>query len=145
MLKFFIRWAINSIALLLVVHMTSRVSVDSWTVLIAAALVLGLLNAFLKPLIVIITLPFNIMSLGLFTLVINGFLFYLASKLTQGFHVAGFWSAMWAALLFSIVSFFLNMFTGGGNVRAGTGGGRRQDFRSNSIDAEVVEEKKRIS
>ena len=76
MLKFFIRWIINSIALLLVVNMTSSVSVDNWSVLVVAALVLGLLNAFLKPLIVIITLPFNIMSLGLFTLVINGFLFF---------------------------------------------------------------------
>jgi len=125
--------------------MTSSVSVDNWSVLVVAALVLGLLNAFLKPLIVIITLPFNIMSLGLFTLVINGFLFFLASKLTQGFHVAGFWSAMWAALLFSVISFFLNLFTGGGNVRVRTGGARRQDYKDDSIEAEVVEEKKRIS
>lgn len=135
---FLIKWLINAVALLLVVNMTSGAGVSDWTALIVAALVIGLLNAFLKPVLVIITLPINILSLGLFTLAINGFIFYLASKLVRGFYVTGFWGAMWAALLFSMISFLFNMITGGSKwevrkQRVNTG------RRGKVIDAEVVD------
>jgi len=105
-----IRWIINSTALLVVAHLVSGVALDNWVTVFVAALVLGLLNAFLRPVLIFLTLPVTILSLGLFTLVINAFLFYLASHLVRGFHVAGFGQAFVAALVFSIVSFLLNLF-----------------------------------
>ncbi|MFA4842387.1 MAG: phage holin family protein [Candidatus Omnitrophota bacterium] len=105
---FFIKLAVNIITLLAVVHIIAGVSVDSWQATVVAALVLALLNAFLRPFIILLTLPLNILSLGFFTLVINGFMFYLVAKFVKGFTVSGFWSAFWAALLFSIISFILN-------------------------------------
>lgn len=110
MLNFLFKWSINTIALFLVINIVAGVSADSWQAMVVAAFVLGLLNAFLRPVILLLTLPFNILSLGLFTFIINGLMFYLAAKFVRGFHVMSFWNAFWAALVFSAVSFVLNMF-----------------------------------
>ena len=75
--------------------------------LLIAALVLGVLNAFVKPLLRLISLPFIILTLGFFLLVINALLLWLTSKLVHGFHVDGFWPAVWASLVVSLVSMFL--------------------------------------
>ena len=80
---------------------------DDGTSLLAAALVLGVLNAFVKPILNILSLPFVVLTLGLFLLVINAVLLLLAAWLVPGFHVAGFWSAAGGSLVISIVSFFL--------------------------------------
>lgn len=113
MKELLIKWIVNSTALLVVVHIVSGVTVSNWPTIFVAALVLGLLNAFLRPVLVFLTLPVTVLTLGLFTLVINAFLFYLAAHLVRGFHVAGFWQAFVAALVFSIVSFLLNVLLGG--------------------------------
>jgi putative membrane protein len=107
-----VKWLVNALALFVVVKVIPGVRVDDWGSLLIAALVLGLLNAFLKPLLIILTLPVNILTLGLFTLVINGALFALAAALVKGVEVAGFGSALLAALVFSIVSFFLSLLMG---------------------------------
>lgn len=107
-----VKWLVNALALFVVVKVIPGVRVDDWGSLLAAALVLGLLNAFLKPLLIILTLPVNILTLGLFTLVINGALFALVAALVKGVEVASFGSALLAALVFSIVSFFLNLLVG---------------------------------
>ena len=107
-MKFLIKWFINILALLVVIHVIAGVSVDNMETVFVAALVLGMLNSFLRPFIVIVTIPFTVLTFGLFTLFINGFLFYLAAKFVRGFTVAGFWSAFWAALVFSIISSVLN-------------------------------------
>jgi putative membrane protein len=99
----------NALALFVVVNVVSGISVDRWQTLLVGALVLGLLNAFLRPILLILTLPVNIITLGLFTLVLNGLIFYLAAWLVEGFHVTGFWNSFVAALVFSIVSFLLNL------------------------------------
>jgi len=104
-----LKWAINAMALFIVVHLVSGISVDRWQTLLVGALVLGLLNAFLRPVLLFLALPVNILTLGLFTLVVNGLIFYLAAWLVKGFHVTGFWSSFVAALVFSIVSFLLNV------------------------------------
>ena len=109
MLRFLFKWLINIIALFLVINMVAGVSVDSWESIIVAALVLGLLNAFLKPALIMLTLPFNILTLGVLTLFINGSLFYLAAKFVKGFHIVSFWNAFWASIIFSVISFFLNV------------------------------------
>jgi len=107
-----IKWIVNSTALLVVVHVVSGVTLDNWMTVFAAAVVLGLLNAFLRPVLIFLTLPVTVLTLGLFTLVINAFLFYLAAHLVRGFHVASFGQAFIAALVFSIVSFLLSLFIG---------------------------------
>ncbi|MFA6321638.1 MAG: phage holin family protein [Candidatus Omnitrophota bacterium] len=108
MTNFLIKWVVNIAALFIVIHLVAGVNANSWESIIVAAFVLGLLNAFVKPFIILFTLPFTILTLGLFTLIINASLFYLASKFVRGFEVINFWSAFWAALLFSIISSVLN-------------------------------------
>lgn len=107
-MKFLLRWFINIAALLVVIHVVAGVSIDNMQTVLVAALILGLLNAFIRPFILVVTLPLTIVTFGFFTLIINGFLFYLAAKFVKGFTVAGFWNAFWAALLFSIISSLLN-------------------------------------
>src|SRR3990167_7804197 len=98
MKNFLIKWVVNIATLFIVMHVVAGVSINSWQAVIVAAFVLGLLNAFVKPVIILFTLPFTIMTLGFFMLVINAFLFYAASKFVKGFEVINFWSAFWAAL-----------------------------------------------
>ena len=109
MSNFLIKWIINIFSLFVVIHIIAGVSIDSWGSIVVSALVLGLLNAFLRPVIFALTLPFSVATLGFFTLIINGSMFYLASKFVKGFIVAGFWSAFWASILFSIISFILSI------------------------------------
>jgi putative membrane protein len=85
------------------------IRIDHFRDLLVATLVLGLLNAFLRPIVLLFTLPVTILTLGLFTLVINGVMFYLAASLVDGFHVTGFGAAFVAALLFSLFSSVLNV------------------------------------
>lgn len=104
------KFAINIIALFLVMHIMPGIKADTWQVAVVAALTLGLINSFLKPALVFFTLPLSIFSLGFFTLVINGFMFYMVSKLIYGFHIVNFWAAFWGALIFSIISSILQLF-----------------------------------
>jgi putative membrane protein len=112
MTKLILRWALNSFALFFVMKLISGIHIDRFQDLLLATLVIGLLNVFLKPIIVLLTLPVTVLTLGLFTLVINGLIFYLAAHLVPGFHVTGFGSAFLAAFLFSLFSFVLNMLFG---------------------------------
>jgi putative membrane protein len=135
-----IKWLINTSALLLVTGIIPGIYVDKWQTAAVAALVLGLLNTFLRPLLLLLTLPFNILSLGILTLVINAALFYLASELVKGFHIADFSSAFFGALLFSIISFFLNLFVNPPSVKVkmNTAGktNRRRPPKDDIIDVE---------
>lgn len=106
---FFVRWLIHGLSLVVVVNIISGIRVDNWQTMAIAALVLGLLNAFLRPVLLLFTLPINVLTLGLFTLFINAGLFSLASWLVRGFSVAGFWNAFFGALVFSITSGLLNL------------------------------------
>jgi putative membrane protein len=109
MTSFLIRWFINTISLFAVVNIVPGITANRWTAMVIAALVIGLLNAFLRPLILLLTLPVNLATLGLFTLLVNAFLFYLASFLVKGFLITGFWNAFLGALVFSIISSLLSM------------------------------------
>lgn len=104
-----VKWLVNTVSLFVVIHVVRGVRVERWQTLLAGALVLGLLNAFLRPVLIFLTFPVNFLTLGLFTLVINGFLFYLAAWLVKGFYVTGFWNSFVAALVFSVVSFLVSM------------------------------------
>lgn len=109
MRELFIKWFINIVALLVVVHTIGGVHADNWQATVVAALVIGFLNSFLRPIFILFTLPLNILSLGFLTLIINAFMFYVAAQFVKGFTIVSFWSAFWAALLFSIISFALNI------------------------------------
>ncbi len=112
MTRLVLRWALNSFALFFVMKLIPGIRIDRFQDLLLATLVIGLLNVFLKPIIVLLTLPVTIMTLGLFTFVINALIFYLAANLVPGLHVTGFGTAFIAALLFSLFSFVLNMLFG---------------------------------
>ncbi|MBW2618344.1 MAG: phage holin family protein [Deltaproteobacteria bacterium] len=103
-----LRWLINTVALLAVVWLVGGIRVDGFGSAIIAAAIIGLLNAFLRPLLYLIALPLIILTLGLFTFVVNGLMLLLAASILPGFHVAGFWAGVWGALLFSIVSWILS-------------------------------------
>ena len=110
MTRLFLTWALNSFALFFVMKLVPGIQIDRFQDLLTGALAIGLLNAFLRPVIILLTLPVNVLTLGLFTLVINGLMFYLAATLVHGFRVSGFATAFVAALLFSLFSFLLNLF-----------------------------------
>lgn len=117
-MSFLVKWLINIAALFLVINIVAGVSADNWTTIAAAALVIGLLNAFLRPLMILLTLPLTILTFGLFTLIINAFVFYLAANFIKGFVVTSFWNAFWASIVFSILSFALNtLFFPSGSAR----------------------------
>ncbi len=98
-----LRWLLNAVALYLTTKIVPGIVVGGTGALLLAALVIGLLNAVLKPILVVLTLPITILSLGLFYLVLNGILFALASVLTPGFAVAGFGAAFLGALVMSVL------------------------------------------
>ena len=104
-----IKWLINSLAILIVTYIVRGIEVASLIRAIVAAFVLGIINAFSRPFIILITLPINIFTLGVFTFFINGFLFYITSKIVKGFVVTGFWPAFFGSLLFSTISFLLSL------------------------------------
>lgn len=109
MTRLLLTWVLNAFALFFVMKLVPGIQIDRFNDLLVATLVIGLLNAFLRPLIILLTLPVTILTLGLFTLVINGVMFSLAAYLVSGFHVSGFGAAFLAALLYSLFSFVLNM------------------------------------
>lgn len=107
---FLLRVAINTLAIALAGWVVPGVRVDSLLVAVAAGLVLGLVNAVVRPVLLVLTLPITLLTLGLFLLVLNGLCFWLAAGLVPGFHVAGFWAAVLGALLVSVVSWVVTAF-----------------------------------
>lgn len=148
MTGFVIRWLVNVLALLVVVRLIPGIGIDSFETALWAALLLGLVNAFLRPVLIIGTLPLNVLSLGLFTLVINGALFYLVSRMVAGFHVESFFSAVAGAVALSVFSFLLNLlinpqgrvgvYRSAGGARSGPGEGMRRRRKKEVIDVEAM-------
>jgi len=99
-------WLVNALSLLAVAYLLPSVSVESFYVAVITAFLLAVVNTVIRPVLVLITLPINILTLGLFTLVINGLLFWFVASFVEGFRVAGFWSALGGALLYSLISTF---------------------------------------
>jgi putative membrane protein len=100
-MKILIRWLLLAAALLLVAYLYPGVTVRSFGSAMAAAFVLGLLNTLLRPILVVLTLPVTLLTLGLFLFVINALMFYFAASLLEGFHVSGFTAALIGSLLYS--------------------------------------------
>jgi putative membrane protein len=107
-LRLVLVWLVNVLALAAVAWLMPSVSISSPAAALVAALVLGLVNAIIRPVLVLLTLPVTVLTLGLFIFVINGLLFWGVASLVPGFDVAGFWSGVLGAIAFSLVSWLLS-------------------------------------
>ena len=107
-MRLLVVWLINTVALLAVSYLMSSVQVESFVTALVAALLLGLANAVVRPILILLTLPVTILTLGLFIFVINGLVFLAVAQLVPGFQVAGLWPAILAAIVFSLVSWLLS-------------------------------------
>ena len=108
MMRILAVWLVNTLALAAVAYLMPSVSIASPGAALVAALVLGLVNTLVRPLLVLLTLPVTVLTLGLFILVINGLLFWAVGSFVPGFQVAGFWPGVIGALVYSVISWALS-------------------------------------
>ena len=109
MMKTIVRWMLLAAALLLVAYLYPGVTVASFGSALLAAFVLGLFNTLLRPILVLLTLPVTLVTLGLFLFVINALMFYFAASVLDGFHVAGFGAALIGSLLYSLCGMVIDV------------------------------------
>jgi len=107
-----IRWLTLTAAIIVTSYMIENIRVAGVLSAFFAAAALGIFNAFFRPIVLLLTLPINLLSLGLFTFIINAIMLKLASGIIPGFDVYGFWASVWGAFLISIISWLLNSFIG---------------------------------
>ena len=105
-----VRWIILAGAIIVASYLLTGIEVTGFLPALGAAAMLGILNAFLRPLLLILTLPINVLSLGLFTFVINALLLKMVSGVIPGFEVHGFWTAVWGSLIITLVNWLLHRF-----------------------------------
>lgn len=110
MIGLFVRWLILTAAIMFASYLLDGIQVSGFFPALGAAAILGILNAFFRPMLIILTLPINILTLGLFTFVINGLLLMMVSGVISGFYVQGFWSAVFGSLIIGAVSWLLYSF-----------------------------------
>jgi len=107
-MRLVIAWLINALALLALPYLFTSIHVDSFVTALVAALVLGLINTLIRPLLVLLTLPVTLLTLGLFIFVINGLLFWFVGSFIHGFTVDGFWAGVFGAIVYSVISWALS-------------------------------------
>ena len=107
-MRLLIAWVINAVALLAVAYLFQSIHVTNFTHAMVAALVLGLVNTLVRPILVLLTLPVTILTLGLFIFLINGFLFWLVGQMDLGFSVSGFWNGVVGAIVYSVISWMMS-------------------------------------
>ena len=105
-----IRWLILTIAIIVASYLLEGIHISGFFSAFFAAAILGILNALFRPILIVLTLPINILTLGLFTFIINALMLKMASGVIPGFEVHGFWTAVFGSLIISIVSWLLNSF-----------------------------------
>ena len=105
-----LRWLILTLAIMVASYLIEGIEVRGFGSALLAAAIVGILNALFRPVLIILTLPINILTLGLFTFVINALLLMMASGVIGGFEVHGFWAALWGSLVISLVSWVLSSF-----------------------------------
>jgi len=108
MMRLLVVWLIHTIALLGVAYLMSSVTIQSFGAALIAAALIGIANTVVRPILVLLTLPVTVLTLGLFLFVINGVIFLAIAHLVPGFQIAGIWSAIGAAIVYSIISFLLS-------------------------------------
>jgi putative membrane protein len=107
-MRLLLLWLLNAVALLAVTYLLPSIQVSGFGSALVAALVLGFINTLVRPVLAILTLPFTVLTLGIFYLLLNGLLFWLASALLPGFHVEGFGSAVFGAILYGVIAWALS-------------------------------------
>ena len=107
-MKLLLVWLINAVALMAVAYLLPGIAVANFVTALIAALVLGLVNAVIKPILILLTLPATLLTLGLFIFVLNGLLFWFVGSFISGFTVDGFWPGVFGAIGYSIVSWALS-------------------------------------
>jgi len=107
-MRLIIGWVINALALLALPYVFDSIRVDSFYTALITALVLGLVNTLIRPILILLTLPINLLTLGLLTFVINGLLFWFVASFVKGFFVAGFWPAVGGAIVYGFISWALS-------------------------------------
>jgi putative membrane protein len=113
-MRFKFRLLINVVAILIIAHIApGLIRVDGFLAALIAAILLGIVNTIIRPILVILTFPLTLLTFGLFLLVINALMLWLVSALLSGFHVNGFWGALFGSILISIVSWLLSKFLPG--------------------------------
>jgi putative membrane protein len=108
MLRLIVVWLISALALLTVAYLMPGIVVANFTAALVAAVVLGLVNAVVRPILILLTLPATLLTLGLFIFVINGLLFWMVGSWLQGFTVSGFWWGFFGAIVYSIITWALS-------------------------------------
>lgn len=109
MLHFILTWLATAVSLVITAHFVPGFKVDTFTAALIGAVVLGVVNAIVRPILTILTLPLTIVTLGLFLFVINAFTFWLVAAITPGFHIAGFLTALIGAIVLTIVSSLVSL------------------------------------
>jgi len=107
-MRILLRWCVNALALLAVAYLYSGVQVEGIFAALIAALVLGLANAVIRPILILLTLPVTLLTMGLFIFVINAFLFWFVAQVVDGFTVRGFMAAMIGSLMYSVITLLVN-------------------------------------
>ncbi len=110
MSAFLLRWLVTTIAVLVAERLLPGIRCDGWGPLLGASLLLGIINAFVRPVLLLLSLPFIIVTMGLFIFVVNALLLLLVSKIIPPFQVDGFWTAFFGAIIISLVSWVLSSF-----------------------------------
>lgn len=103
-----IRWVINALGLLLIANIIENITLQGFGAALIAVVVLGIANAVIRPILLLLTLPLNILTLGLFTFVVNGFILYMVASVVDGFQINGFLAAIVATILLSLISALAN-------------------------------------
>lgn len=111
---FLIHWAITALSLWIASYLFRGLKFDTTGALVVSALLLGLANAVVKPLLILLTLPLTLLTFGLFLLVINALMILLVSALVRGFKVSGFWTAFFASIFITLLSFLIEVMLAGG-------------------------------
>jgi putative membrane protein len=104
MMKLLLVWLINAAALFALPYIFKSIQIDTFTTALIVALILSIVNTIIRPILFVLTLPVTVISLGLFIFVLNGLLFWLVAYFVQGFSVAGFWPAVFGAIVYSLIS-----------------------------------------
>jgi len=133
-MRFLIKWFILTLAVLLAAYLLEGIRVSGFFSAFLAAAMIGFLNVFFRPILLVLTLPVNILTLGLFTFLINALILKMASGVIPGFDVQGFWTAVLGALLISTVNWLLNALLGKGTSGGGGGGRNTIELRKQGRD-----------
>ncbi len=132
--QLFLRWAILALGVMLATKLGLGIRCDSGSTLLVVVVLLSFFNAILKPLMVLFTLPFILLTLGLGMVVINALLFLLVARLVDGFYVASFWSAVGGAIVVSVTNLVLNILTRGPRGPSGGVGGSMRPKKEKPAD-----------